>query len=91
MAGQDEGGRDDESAADVARDQAVRMLVSMGIQVGVLLAVSWTVQHEDELKFRGRRLLARARGRRPADTGSVGLQVREFAVAVSNYDHGDRA
>jgi hypothetical protein len=79
----------DESAANVARDQAVRAAVTMGVELAVLIGITLFVHHQDALALRARRLRALVRrGRAPGDTG---LQVADFRASVSAWDHAERA
>jgi hypothetical protein len=73
------------TAADAARDTAVRTTVGMLVQLGVLVAFSLAVSHREAVTARAGQLLARAR-RRAADDE---LAVSEFNARVSAASHGE--
>jgi hypothetical protein len=79
----------DGGAAQLARDQAVRVAVSMGVELAVLLAITFVVHHQDALALRARRLRAMIRNTRAP--GDAGLQAAEFSAAVSAWDHAERS
>jgi hypothetical protein len=83
--------QDDDSAAAIATEQLIRTAISIGTQLAIILAVNWAYLHADDVKDRGRALLAVARRRKSRLPPDAGLQAREFGVMVSAYDHGDRA
>jgi hypothetical protein len=84
--------RDDDAAA-IAQEQVTRTAISVAVNIGAILAVNWLYLHADDVKDRAQALaeLARRRRRGGALPADAGLQAREFARAVSAYDHGDRS
>jgi len=83
MAAQDPAPRDDAAAA--AARVAVATAVSMGVQLGLLLAMTWAVRNRPLLEARARQALRLARrDRAPADAGA---QVAEFAADVCRISH----
>lgn len=77
--------QDREGAADVVMRAALVTVVSMAVQIGALVALSWAVKNREAVQRHGRRLLRTVRGdRTPGDTGQ---QVAEFGADISRISH----
>jgi hypothetical protein len=80
----------DETAAGtgkVARDAAVKELVSTGIYIALMVGFTLAIAHRDGLarvRMRAQRLIC------PRPAGWHDGEVARFAADVSAYDHGDR-
>lgn len=74
----------DDAAAAAARI-ALATAVSMGVQLGLLLAMTWAVRNRPLLEARARQVLrAVRRDRMPADAGA---QVAEHAADIARISH----
>jgi hypothetical protein len=83
----DQARQDDDAAT--ARAAVINGALSIGVQLAMILAVRYWIDHQEQIAMRGRRL--RALARRTGLPADLEFQVREFARAVSAYDHGDRS
>ncbi len=81
----DQQGDGAQDAAALAREVAIRTAVSVTVQMGVLIAISWAVQNQETVRRWGRRAVQLAR--RDRAPGDAGLQVAEFAADVSRISH----
>jgi hypothetical protein len=89
MAEEQQDAKEPQRAADIAREQAVCLVVSLAVEFAIVLPLIWAAHHPDVIKLQAKRLRARlAPGRAPGD---IDLQAAEFAAAVSAWDHSERS
>jgi Pyruvate/2-oxoacid:ferredoxin oxidoreductase gamma subunit len=76
---------DRETAAQAARDAALRALISNAVALALMVGVSLAVTHRDSLQRAGRRALRHVRPQ--WQPGGAELAVADLRAAVSAYDH----